>query len=253
EAVEQYRKAIITQWRRAKFDDAEGERSLSEPELRAYYDAHRAEYEKPQRARPGQAPTEGRSFEAAEPDVRARLWEERKGKLYEDFVKTLTEQAHIKIDDDELAKVNRGSSEEAPQPASVVPRTSLDEQLRTTLPPYRESPADMTGPLVATFAGHKIPTAELKRYFEEQSPFVRAHYKSEESKKALLKDLIEAQLLVDEGLKGGFDQDPLAIEHFQRSMITEWMAAKFNETQGEQSLSEADLHAYYDAHLDDYQ
>ncbi len=167
-------------------------------------------------------------------------------------MKTMMEQAHVEIDDAELAKVNRGVSDKAPQPASAVPRTSLEEQLRTTLPPYRESPADKVGPFVATFAGHKIPTAELQRYFDEQTPSIRAQYQSEEKKKMLLNELITAQLLVDEGLKGGFQHDQIALDRFKKAMITGWMEGKYNDAEGEQGLSEAELRAYYQAHRDDY-
>jgi len=351
EAVEQYRKAIITQWMRAKFHDDEGESDLSAADLRAYYEAHRAEYQRPERVRvrmtffkaspgreaavqaeaekaarslsqakdrtapadlaardpedasrgrqldldfrshdelaksygeavaaaadalkapqelspvvrgtggfyllqfEGRTPAEGRSFEASEPELRSRLWDEQRNKRYDDFLKTLVEQAEIKIDDAELAKVNLGSSDKAPQPASAVQPTSLEEQLRTTLPPYRESPADRVGPVVATFAGHQIPTAELERYFDEQSPYVRSQLRSEKAKKQLLNGLITGQLLVDEGLKKGFQHDQIALDRFKKSMITGWMEGKFNEAQGERSFSEAEVRAYYQAHRDDY-
>ena len=239
EALTQLRKAMITGWKRAKLNAADGERSLSKAELRAYYEAHRHEYQGP----------DGGSFEASEQNLRSRLWEERKNKIYDDFVVAMTERAQVRIDDAELAKVNRGTpSDEVAQPALPRPPPPLEEQLRLPLPPYRQSPTDSVGPVVATFADHRITTAEFQRYFEEQSPFVRSHYQSEEAKKKVLEDLIQAQLLVDEALKGGFEHDQIALDRFRKSMIGAWMEERFKDDEGRRNLSEADLRAYYEAH-----
>ncbi len=108
-------------------------------------------------------------------------------------------------------------------------------------------------PVVATFAARRITTAELQRYFDDQSPFVRYHYGNPEGKKAVLEIMIQTQLLADQALKEGFDLDDESVEQFRKAIITQWRRTKFNEADGERDLSMADLHAYYEAHRSEYQ
>jgi len=117
----------------------------------------------------------------------------------------------------------------------------------------RGHPPVTTGPLVATFGGHSLTTAELQRHFDEQSPYVRSHFQSPEAERGVVLEMIRTRLLVDQALKGDFDKDDEAEEQFEKAMIAEWMKAKFNDAAGMKSLSTADLRAYYDAHLERYQ
>ena len=207
----EYKKAMVQHWMRQKFSDKEGMAGLTDADLRAYYDAHKDDYERPEKLRlqvimykfdaagsdsakvkaeatadqkalapklarqdvaafadkarsraddavskvrggdidfhthddlvklygdafanaadalkgpnelspviEGQGavylariesrqPAFNRSFEQVKETLRSRLWNERRNQSFEDFVKKLRDQANVKIDDAELAKVD---------------------------------------------------------------------------------------------------------------------------------------------------
>ncbi len=68
-------------------------------------------------------PAFNRSFEQVEASLRSRLWNEKRTQLFDDYIKMLLDQAHIKIDDAQLAKIDPnqpGATGEDSRP--VVPR-----------------------------------------------------------------------------------------------------------------------------------
>ncbi len=117
----------------------------------------------------------------------------------------------------------------------------------------RGHPVDTSGPVVATFGGHSMTTAELQKDFSEQSTFVRSHYKSLDKKREFLEVRIENDLLADEGLKAGFDKDDEVEDDCKKAVIQQWIRAKFNDDEGMRNISDAALHEYYDAHHELYQ
>ena len=114
-------------------------------------------------------------------------------------------------------------------------------------------PTETGGPAVVTFADHSISTAEFQKQFNAQSPFVRSHYQTLEKKKEFLETIVQNDLLADEALKAGFDKDDEVLDEFKKSMIQEWIRAKFNDQDGMKSIPDSALREFYDAHHDEYQ
>jgi peptidyl-prolyl cis-trans isomerase C len=54
-------------------------------------------------------------------------------------------------------------------------------------------------------------------------------------------------------LKAGFDKDDEVLDEFKKSMIQEWIKAKFNDQDGMKSIPDSALHEFYDVHHDEYQ
>jgi parvulin-like peptidyl-prolyl cis-trans isomerase-like protein/SurA-like protein len=109
-----------------------------------------------------------------------------------------------------------------------------------------------SGPAVAHVGNEVITADEFKRRIDEQSPFLRARYTNLERKKELLESLIRNELLAQEAQREGLDQSPVVREAAKRAMIQELIKKQLDEKMGGADLSDADLKAFYEAHLDDY-
>jgi len=253
EVIEESRKALIQQWIKEKFNDAEGMKAIPEAAIHEYYDAHRSDYQRPERLRVqivlfasdhgGEAkakadaqqarkalaakkdlaafaelarlrsdepvskmrggdldfhsqeelakswgdevakaafslkvpdevsevvrgnqgyylvrlearqPAFNRSFEQVEAGLRSRLWNEKRSKIYDDYMKGLMDAAHIKIDDAQLAKINPNQpgalSDEPPpgtRPEGQPPRPMPEKPNTPVLPLHPATPPPPPNP-----------------------------------------------------------------------------------------------------------
>jgi len=109
-----------------------------------------------------------------------------------------------------------------------------------------------SGPVVAHVGGEVITADEFKRRMDDQSPLLRARYSTVEHKKELLRALVRNELLAQEARREGLDQTPAVREATKRAMIQELMKKQLDEKQSGADLSDADLKAFYQGHVDDY-
>jgi peptidyl-prolyl cis-trans isomerase C len=109
-----------------------------------------------------------------------------------------------------------------------------------------------SGPAVAHVGDDVITAEDFKRRLDEQSPFLRARYNTVERKKELLNALVRNELLAQEAKREGLDQTPAVREATKRAMIQELIRKQLDEKQGGSDIADADLKAFYDAHVDDY-
>ncbi len=114
-------------------------------------------------------------------------------------------------------------------------------------------PPATSGPVLATFGGHTMTTAEFQKDVNEQSPYVRATTRTLEQKRQFVMVRIVDDLLEDEGLKAGFDKDAAVQNVCQGALIEQWTRARFNDDEGMRSISSASVHELYDSHRDEYQ
>jgi peptidyl-prolyl cis-trans isomerase C len=68
-------------------------------------------------------PAFSRSFEQVEASLRSRLWNEKRTKIFDGYIKELMEKAHIKIDDEQLAKIDPNQPGSLSDDASPVLKT----------------------------------------------------------------------------------------------------------------------------------
>src|SRR6266851_2398350 len=109
-----------------------------------------------------------------------------------------------------------------------------------------------SGPAVAHVGDEVITAEEFKRRIDEQSPFLRARYGTLERKKELLEALIRNELLAQEAQRQGLDKSPAVRDATKRAMIQELIKKQLDEKMSGSDIPEAELRAFYEAHLDDY-
>ena len=97
-----------------------------------------------------------------------------------------------------------------------------------------------------------ITLGEFQERINRQSPYIRARYTSLEQKKEFLDSLIRFEILAKEGYKRGFDKDPEVVRTMKQVMIQKLMRDELDAKLTADSVSDAEMKAYYDANLADY-
>src|SRR6188474_981978 len=97
-----------------------------------------------------------------------------------------------------------------------------------------------------------ITLGELQERINRQSPYIRARYTSLEQKKEFLDSLIRFEVLAKEAARRGLDKDPEVVRTMKQVMIQRLMRDEFDAKITAESISDADMRAYYDANLADY-
>jgi peptidyl-prolyl cis-trans isomerase C len=114
-----------------------------------------------------------------------------------------------------------------------------------------QSQADLATPL-AKVDDVVITVGELQERLNRQSPYIRARYTSLEQKKEFLDSLVRFEVLAAEAERRGFDKDPEVIRTMKQVMIQKLMKDEFEVKVTPDSIPDADIKAYYDAHIDEF-
>jgi peptidyl-prolyl cis-trans isomerase C len=120
-----------------------------------------------------------------------------------------------------------------------------------TAPP--QSAEELKTPL-AKIDDVTITLGEFQERINRQSPYIRARYTSLEQKKEFLDSLIRFEVLAKEAYRRGLDKDPEVVRTMKQVMIQKLMRDEFdaNPKLGADSVSDAEIKAYYDANLAEY-
>ena len=97
-----------------------------------------------------------------------------------------------------------------------------------------------------------ITLGEFQERINRQSPYIRARYTSLEQKKDFLDSLIRFEVLAKEALRRGFDKDPEVVRTMKQVMIQKLMRDELDTKITADTVSDAEMKAYYDANLADY-
>ncbi len=116
----------------------------------------------------------------------------------------------------------------------------------------KQSPEELNAPL-ATVDGVTITVGQFENRLDRMTPYIRARYTSLEQKREFLDGMIKFEVLAKEAQKRGFDKDPEVVLAMKQIMIQKLMKDQFDRTVTPDSISDADMKAYYDANLADYQ
>ncbi len=111
---------------------------------------------------------------------------------------------------------------------------------------------DKTGPVVATVGNDTITADELRRRFDEVSPFLRGRYNTVERKKEFLENLIRNDLLAQEAARRGLDKSPQVREQTKRAMVQELLRQQLDERLSGADIPDDEMKKFYDAHLEDF-
>jgi peptidyl-prolyl cis-trans isomerase C len=97
-----------------------------------------------------------------------------------------------------------------------------------------------------------ITLGELQERINRQSPYIRARYTSLEQKKEFLDSLIRFEVLAREAARRGLDKDPEVVRTMKQVMIQKLMRDELDAKITADTVTEAEMKAYYDANLADY-
>jgi peptidyl-prolyl cis-trans isomerase C len=97
-----------------------------------------------------------------------------------------------------------------------------------------------------------ITLGELQERINRQSPYIRARYTSLEQKKEFLDSLIRFEVLAKEAARRGLDRDPEVVRTMKQVMIQKLMRDELDTKITADTISDAEMKAYYSANLSDY-
>ncbi len=115
----------------------------------------------------------------------------------------------------------------------------------------RSAPVGVTGGTwVAKFAGQTVTDAELAQRFSEMNPYARARFQTAEQRRDYVDGIARFELLAQEAVKRGLQNDPEVVEAARRVMVQQLLKKEIDEGTG--GITDAQISAYYDAHKSDY-
>jgi peptidyl-prolyl cis-trans isomerase C len=97
-----------------------------------------------------------------------------------------------------------------------------------------------------------ITLGEFQERVNRQSPYIRARYTSLEQKKEFLDSLVRFEVLAKEAYRRGMDKDPEVIRTMKQVMIQKLMRDEFDAKVTADTITDAEMKAYYDANLAEY-
>ena len=114
-----------------------------------------------------------------------------------------------------------------------------------------QSAEELRAPL-ATIDDVTITLGELQERINRQSPYIRARYTSLEQKKEFLESLVRFEVLAKEAARRGLDKDPEVVRTMKQVMIQKLMRDEFDAKITADTITDAEMKAYYDANVGDY-
>ncbi|MFL5353686.1 peptidyl-prolyl cis-trans isomerase [Archangium sp.] len=115
---------------------------------------------------------------------------------------------------------------------------------------FRHAPQQAGGTPVASWKGDGVTAEELRRRLEEMSPALRERYQTLEQKREYVEGLARFELLVQEALARGLQNDPEVVASTKRALVARLMRSQLDEAQP--PVTGAEVAAYYQSHLEDY-
>jgi peptidyl-prolyl cis-trans isomerase C len=97
-----------------------------------------------------------------------------------------------------------------------------------------------------------ITIGEFQDRINRQSPYIRARYTSLEQKKEFLESLVRFEVLAKEAMRRGLDKDPEVVRTMKQVMIQKLMRDEFDSKVTADTVTDAEIKAYYDANLSEY-
>lgn len=117
--------------------------------------------------------------------------------------------------------------------------------------PGRLTP-ELAQQVLAKVGEHEITLGEYAETLERMDPFERLRYQSSDRRKQLLDEIIQVELLADEAKRRGLDQQPETQERLRQILKEELLRDVRRSVPGPDEVPDAEVHAYYDAHHDEF-
>ncbi len=106
--------------------------------------------------------------------------------------------------------------------------------------------------VLATVGDREITLGEYAETLERMDSFERLRYQSPDRRKQLLNEIIQVELLAEEAKRRGLDKQPETQERLRQMLKEELLRDVRREVPGPSEIPEAEVHAYFDAHHDEF-
>jgi parvulin-like peptidyl-prolyl isomerase len=111
---------------------------------------------------------------------------------------------------------------------------------------------ELSRQVIAKVGDREITLGEYAETLERMDPFERIRYQSADRRKLLLNEIIQVELLAEEAKRRGLDKQPETQERLRQILKDELLRDVHRQVPGPNDVSEADVHAYFDAHHDEF-
>jgi hypothetical protein len=111
---------------------------------------------------------------------------------------------------------------------------------------------EMAAKTLAKVGDRTITLGEYAATLERMDSFERMRYQSPDRRKRLLDEMIEVELLAQEARKRGLDKSEDTQERVRQILRDQLLEDLRKSAPAANDIPDADLHAYYDAHKDDF-
>jgi peptidyl-prolyl cis-trans isomerase C len=154
------------------------------------------------------------------------------------------------------------SQEAAPAAPKPTPRsapTATATAAPTAAPAPAAAPKDpkeeaRRAQVLVTYAGgKKLTVGDLEDAVSRQSPHLRKRFTDQAELKDLLDKTLRFALLADEAEKRGYDKNATVAQSVKQNSVQALMKADFDEEAQATSVTDAEVKAYYDEHITEYQ
>lgn len=108
------------------------------------------------------------------------------------------------------------------------------------------------GEPLATIGAVVLTTGDIEKRLNEQSPFVRARYQSDERKQEFLDNQVRFEVLAHEAYRRGYDREPDVVEAVKKILVQRLTREEFDGRVNLKDITDEQIAAYYESHRDDY-
>jgi peptidyl-prolyl cis-trans isomerase C len=111
---------------------------------------------------------------------------------------------------------------------------------------------EQSSKVLARIGDRTITVGDYVASLEHIDQFDRLRYQSPERRKELLSEMIDLELLSEEAKKQGYDQEPLAQQEVREILRDALLQQARKGSPGPNDIPDAEVHAYYDAHREEF-
>jgi parvulin-like peptidyl-prolyl isomerase len=117
--------------------------------------------------------------------------------------------------------------------------------------PGRLTP-ELAKQVLAKVGEREITLGEYAETLERMDPFERVRYQSADRRKLLLNEIVQVELLAQEAKRRGLDKQPETEERLRQILKDELLRDVRREAPAPSDISDAEVHAYFDAHHEEF-
>lgn len=139
-----------------------------------------------------------------------------------------------------FAATSEGRAHNTPPRAAPVKKVTDPKEL------------ERRGQVVASFEDGAVTIGELEDAIVEQNPLMQERYQTQDAVRALLDRSLRFALLAAEAKRRGYDMAPAVVLAANQSAVQQLIQQEFDEKITPESIPEADIQAYYSAHIDEF-